>query len=337
MFVQTFSYRSTKVEKPYQRLQTAINRAFAVFCCLFLCLIMPMKSNAVDRTVVRAADNDTLIFVSDTQAPLFVETIIHRTPFNSRATSMIFNDILAKRPGNVFLLGDVVAAGSRPRRWAAVDKFLDSVRGMGGEAWGCLGNHEYIYQAKAGLKAFQQRFPRHSKTGYYVILDSVAVVLLNSNFSKLSAAEQSEQQQFYTQTLTALDKNDSVKAVIVACHHSPYSNSRVVGSNMRVRETFATPFMQSAKCRVFLSGHSHNFEHFKVEGKTFLVIGGGGGVSQHLNTGTGRIACEDEDCHPLFHYLMIKRHADKLHIICREISPDLKGFNDLLHIHVPIP
>ena len=86
--------------------------------------------------------NDTFIFVSDTQEPLFAETLIRKAKFNQTATKMIFEDILKKRPQNVFLLGDIVAAGSKPRRWRQVDKFLDSVRTNGGARWACLGNHE---------------------------------------------------------------------------------------------------------------------------------------------------------------------------------------------------
>jgi predicted MPP superfamily phosphohydrolase len=280
--------------------------------------------------------NDTLIFVSDTQAPLFAETLIHKTPYNQKATKMIFDDILSKRPQNVFLLGDIVAAGSKPKRWSRVDQFLDSIRNNKGNVWACLGNHEYIYNARNGVNAFQKRFPEHSKTGYYVIRDSVAVVLMNSNFSKLTADEQRKQEQYYTTTLAALDRNDSVKTIIVACHHSPYSNSKVVGSNMKVRETFVKPFLKTNKGELFLSGHSHNFEHFKIEGKTFLVIGGGGGISQLLNTKADRIVCEDDDCHPLFHYLMVKRNADSLSIIIREVKGDLKGFNNVLNLKISL-
>ncbi len=280
--------------------------------------------------------NDTLIFLSDTQAPLFLETLVFRAPFNQMATKMIFNDILSKQPKYVFMLGDVVGAGSKPRRWQAVDQFLDSARKHNIDVSACLGNHEYLFKKTIGEKAFQKRFPEHRKTGYYVIRDSIAIVLLNSNFSKLTIEEQNKQKKFYTAALAALDKNDSVKTIIVACHHSPYTNSTVVGSNMAVREAFVKPFLKTKKCRLFLSGHSHNFEHFKIEGKTFLVIGGGGGISQHLNTKPNRIACENDDCHPLFHYLMVKRIPNNLLVICREVKPDLKGFNNVLSFKVSI-
>jgi predicted MPP superfamily phosphohydrolase len=316
------------------RVTAFLIRRFAI-SIMILCSSF-FAASAQATAVPPGSGNDTLVFLSDTQAPLFAETILHRTPFNQRATQMIFDDILAKRPGNVFMLGDLVAAGSKPRRWMAVDRFLQGMRKGGSKVWGCLGNHEYLYTARSGLHAFQQRFPEHSKTGYYIIRDSVAVVLLNSNFSKLTEAERLTQQRFYTSALAALDKNDSVRAIIVTCHHSPYSNSKVVGSNRKAREAFVTPFLKTAKGKLFLSGHSHNFEHFKIEGKTFLVIGGGGGISQNLNTKADRIVCENDDCHPSFHYLMVKRAGDHFFITCREVKPDLKGMNDVLTLRVGI-
>ncbi|WP_118973266.1 metallophosphoesterase family protein [Taibaiella koreensis] len=295
--------------------------------------MIPATTHA-QATEAMATGNDTLVFVSDTQAPLFVERLIHRTPFNRTATGLIFDDILRKQPQIVFLLGDVVAAGSKPARWTGVDHFLDSMRKDGSQVWACLGNHEYLYNARSGVNAFQKRFPQHNKTGYYIIKDSVAILLLNSNFSRLSTAEQEQQARFYTRTLAALDHNDSVKVIIVACHHAPYSNSKVVGSNLKVRTLFAAPFIKTAKGMLFLSGHSHNFEHFKTGGKTFLVIGGGGGIRQRLNTGAGRIECEDDDCHPAFHYLMVKRNADTLLVTCRALKDDLSGFGNILSFTV---
>jgi len=326
------------MQEERKRFPGARNAAFSRFCHRFFTIIIMVVLMGLPAFASDRADsdrlNDTLFFVSDTQAPLFVETIIHHAPFNQVATGMIFNDILARNPKSVFLLGDLVAAGSKPRRWSMVDRFIDSVRKGNGRVWACLGNHEYIYNAKLGVAAFQKRFPDHDKTGYYIIRDSVAVVLLNSNFSRLTTAEQRKQRQFYETALKQLDENDSVKAIIVACHHAPYSNSKVVGSNLRVRDVFVMPFLKTGKCALFLSGHSHNFEHFRIEGKTFLVIGGGGGVAQVLNTKGDRIACENEDCHPLFHYLMVKRNGVRLQVICREVTADLKGFNNVLSLEI---
>jgi 3',5'-cyclic AMP phosphodiesterase CpdA len=298
------------------------------FCLCWICLCcIPVHTAAAEA-------NDTLVFVSDTQAPLRAELLIRSAPLNQTATKMILADIAAKRPSNVFLLGDLVAAASRPRHWRLLDSFLMRLRAGSTNVWACLGNHEYLYNARSGLAAFQQRFPAHKKTGYFIMADSVAVVLLNSNFSKLTPQERQQQVDFYTHALDSLDKDEAVKVIIVACHHPPYSNSRVVGSNLPARELFAQPFLQTKKGMLFLSGHSHNFEHFKISEKHFLVIGGGGGISQLLNTRHDRIACENEDCQPIFHYLMVKRENEDVWVIVREVTGDLGGFNNVLRFKI---
>jgi hypothetical protein len=52
---------------------------------------------------------------------------------------------------------------------------------------------------------------------------------------------------------------------------------------------------------LFLSGHCHGFEHYKIGGKDFMVIGGGGGLHQPLKQGEGCLPDLASDYKPLFH------------------------------------
>ena len=109
--------------------------------------------------------------------------------------------------------------------------------------------------------------------------DSIAVILLNSNFAKLTTTERASQQARYTAMLVELDTLAAVRTVIVCCHHSPYSDSKLVGSNTDVQDAFVAPFMRCTKALLFITGHAHLFQHFGREGKHFLVIGGGPATS----------------------------------------------------------
>src|SRR5204862_8046548 len=106
-----------------------------------------------------------------------------------------------------------------------------------------------------GESNFQRRFPGHVRTGYVVLKDSIAVVLLNSNFQKLSAQDIATQDAWYMRTLAELDQANDVRAVIVCCHHSPFSNSRLVGSSPAVQRHFVPPFLNTTKACVLISGH----------------------------------------------------------------------------------
>lgn len=287
--------------------------------CLFVALA---NGQPVDTTLVRKE----IVFASDTQAPMWVETLLLKSNNNRVATKDIFADILTRDPAALYLLGDVVSMGSSNRQWKPMDAYLRRLLSKGIKVNAALGNHEVLGQRNKGQRKFQQRFPKHVKTGYVDTTDSVAVILLNSNFRSLSAVEDAAQIEWYKRTLEKLDADSSIRFIITGCHHSPYTNSRIVGSSIGVREKFVPLFLKSQKSRLFLSGHSHNFEHFKQQGKDFFVIGGGGGLHQPLKQGEGLLDDLSADYKPLFHYLSVKREADELHVTSIRLKPDFSGF-----------
>jgi predicted phosphodiesterase len=269
-----------------------------------------------------------IAMVSDTQAPLGVERIFLKAHQNTLATKKILEDIISRRPKALFMLGDVVSVGSREKKWRLMDSFLLHSRSIGIAVTAILGNHDLFMSALSGEALFNKRFPDQVNTGFYKLVDSIGFVLLNSNFSKLTAVQLQQQQDFYTATMAQLEADSSVKVIVVACHHSPYSNSRIVGSNIRVQEKFVPLFQRSSKAKLFITGHAHAFEHFTMSGKDFLTIGGGGGLHQPLNTRKGRIRSLSEAYFPEFHYILMKRKNDQLEIISRRLRPDFSGFTN---------
>ncbi len=168
----------------------------------------------------------------------------------------------------------------------------------------------------------------YDPVGYTEIVDSVAVVLLNSNFGAMTKKEIENQNNWYRNKLNSLDSSSAIKFVVVGCHHSPYTNSKIVKPSSAVQQNFVPPFIQSKKCLLFLSGHSHNFERFRVQGKYFLVIGGGGGLHQPLFADNATTHDLSADYKPAFHYLELKRVRDTLQIKSRRLKKDFSGFKD---------
>ncbi|MCW3092009.1 MAG: metallophosphoesterase [Ferruginibacter sp.] len=268
-----------------------------------------------------------MVFVSDTQQPMWVEKILLKPNHNLQATADIFLDILSYKPTSLYMLGDVVALGSSNKKWRSVDKFLDSARKSGTHVAGLLGNHEVMGRRKRGERNFDKRFPMNVRTGYFSVTDSVAVVMLNSNFKSLSPSSIEKQQSWYESTLAGLDTSASIKAVIIACHHAPFSNSKVVKSSGDVQRYFVPAYIKSRKAQLFIAGHAHAFEHFQKQGKEFIVIGGGGGLHQPLNSLPDcipDIACNYK---PMFHYLSVQRVQNKLQITSRYLKNDFSGFD----------
>lgn len=295
-----------------------------------------LVSNVMSQTISEPTHtlNNEIDFVSDTQAPMWVETLWLKYKNNRQATKMIFDNILTREPKALFLLGDVVNLGSSNRQWRPMDVYLQRLRARGVEVFAALGNHEVMGRSRKGQRKFQERFPSHVKTGYVEVTDSVAVILLNSNFRSLTRQEENDQLNWYKSTLEKLDADSSVYFIITGCHHSPYTNSTIVRSSMAVRDQFVPLFLKSRKSRLFLSGHSHNFEHYKVEEKDFIVIGGGGGLHQPLRQGAGILTDIDSIYKPMFHYLTARRTGDSLRVTSIRLKPDFSGFEETLKLNI---
>lgn len=280
------------------------------------------------------ADTTLIAFSSDTQAPMWVESLWLKKTNNRLATQHLFRDISYRKPGSLFILGDVVNLGTSNRQWKPIDREIESLRHAGVDVHAVLGNHEVMGRKNRGARKFQTRFPDHVATGYVQVKDSVAVVLLNSNFKKMSRADDRFQEDWYRYTLAELDADPAIQFIITGCHHSPYTNSKIVKPSTAVQEKFLPAFMSSPKSRLFVSGHCHGFEHYQVQGKDFLVIGGGGGLHQPLRSGEDTLPDLAADYKPLFHYITVQRQRHELQVTSYRITPDFTGFEPALTLQI---
>ncbi|MGI8891952.1 MAG: metallophosphoesterase family protein [Bacteroidia bacterium] len=270
--------------------------------------------------------NKEIIFVADTQAPIWVETLVLKNRGNVKATELILQNIVDKKPGCVFFLGDLVSLGYLSSAWKLIDNYVEKMKSNNIAVHAIMGNHELMARYRTGERNFQKRFPDHIRTGYCKIIDSIAVILLNSNFSRMTLTEQKQQDEWYHNIMLQLEKDEEIKAIVVGTHHPPYSNSLLVGFSKEVQQRFVPPYIKCSKAVLFITGHSHAFEYFKTEEKDFIIIGGGGGLAHPLSKKVGRF--EDmADCYkPFFHYLSIKRNEDHLLITSNRLKDDFSGF-----------
>ncbi|MFB9844405.1 metallophosphoesterase family protein [Mucilaginibacter ginsenosidivorans] len=297
------------------------------YSLLLFAFFLPFLALAQERKTVIA-------FASDTQEPMWVEKLFLKADHNPEATKLVFGDVDQLHPSAFFILGDVVSLGKSNKAWKNIDGYIRQTTHDSIPVYATLGNHEVMFNTKKGTKNFQTRFPMYNPAGYTEVVDSVAVILLNSNFATMTREEADNQNTWYQNKLKALDDDPAIRFVIVGCHHSPYTNSRIVKPSVPVQENFVPPFVRSKKCVLFLSGHSHNFERFKVDGKDFLVIGGGGGLHQPLNSNNDHMHDLAESYKPAFHYLEVRRLGDTLQITSRELRNDFSGFDDGLNLSV---
>jgi predicted MPP superfamily phosphohydrolase len=260
---------------------------------------------------------------------MLVEKIILKSDRNKEARDSLFADIILQHPKNLFMLGDLTSKGSDEKAWGPLDNFLNSLKRINTEVYAIPGNHEYLRTSSAGTQMFERRFHREWFYGYSVIVDSIAILMLNSNINDLDENELSKQLKWYKSDMNFFDTDPAIKAIIVCTHHAPYSNSRIVGSSEPVDNLIIPVFEKSRKSKLFISGHSHNLEYFSDSiGKHFLVIGGGGGITQPLIPVDKRKYHDllEQDIKPLYFYLIIEKNRDSLNLIARGFKKDFRFF-----------
>jgi 3',5'-cyclic AMP phosphodiesterase CpdA len=303
----------------------------AVFCIL-IALIGPFSLCLPQSDVHAKNDALTLCFLSDTQEPLLIERIYLKYNNNAKARKSIFEKILDLNPTAVVHLGDLVSMGSRGDSWKDIDPFVGKLQKKGIEFSPIPGNHEYLLTSAKGISNFALRYPYARLTGYSKQYGNTAIVLFNSNLDEIPKEKRLEQLHWYQKTLKDYDHDPSVDFVIVGCHHPPFTNSKIVSASKEVRDSYLPEYYKSKKCKLFISGHAHAYEHFEMNGKDFLVIGGGGGMQHPLKVGKNakyRDIFSNSAEKRMFHFLAVESRGDTLCVELWMVKPDFKGFEKL--------
>lgn len=271
-----------------------------------------------------------IAFISDIQEPIYLENLFNKVKKDFSGTRALFNDISTRKPKSLFLLGDIVAFGSSNKSWEKIDKQLLILKSKKIPYFAIPGNHDYMILSSLAIPNYLKHFPENSLYGYSKIVDSLGIVMLNSNFSKLSDLVIKNQNNWLDNILDSLSKLSTVKSIIVCTHHSPYTNSTIVSSSIEVQQNFLPIFKKYKKAKLFLTGHSHNLEHFKESDKDYLVLGGGGGAMQNLRTSD---FIKDDliqtNQRLIYFYLIIKQFNNELIIIERGFNTDKSKFEEI--------
>jgi hypothetical protein len=314
---------------------------------LSLSLLLLLTSPGQGKPLSSAADSlqntdPSCIFISDTQRPMWFEKLFVKTHRNESAAEILLNSISSDRSvSTVFLLGDITSMASINGNWKKMDDFLAEIRSRHVSAFAAAGNHDYLLSAVDGETNFKKRFPEFNRTGYTVRRGPFALIILNSNFSKLDHDEKVAQQEWYIKELKALDNDPSIDIVAVGCHHPPYSNSTIVGHSRKVREEFVPPFNNSKKTRFFISGHAHTFQHFtdSTVNKHFFVIGGGGGLLHKLKKRKDDVLTDRTGWdygYRMFHYMKGRRNNGEFILTVMMLDENLQGPKPVYEISIPV-
>ena len=115
-----------------------------------------------------------------------------------------------------------------------------------------LGNHDLYGSDKKALHNYFDRFSYLNQRRWYSFTwKNVGLVMLDSNFSSLTTQHIDEQTQWYLKELWRFEQDVKLDYVFVCCHEPPFTNSRVVRPNEKVKTFFADPFLKYSKTRFF--------------------------------------------------------------------------------------
>jgi len=234
---------------------------------------------------------------------------------NTEHARVVMN-AMAKKPDALLLLGDHVFWSSSKGDWEFFDEIMQPVHQAGIPVFPLFGNHEYLGNTEVGMQNIQSRFTAARTTWYRWDADSVAYLMLNSNWYDIGQDSTMLQYAWFAEQLRKCDDDVTIRAIVVSSHHPPFTNSSVVHDDQRTRDEFVPLFMNAAKARLWLSGHCHALEMFERDGKRFIVSGGGGGPRQRLLTGVdARYGDKLQlgSVRPL-HSLILQRVGDSMHV-----------------------
>jgi 3',5'-cyclic AMP phosphodiesterase CpdA len=307
-------------------------------CCVITTLLHSLRLFATNQQ----NDNDintynSIVLLGDTQRTMWVEFWREQ---NDSIRVPLFESICQKKPALVVHLGDMVDWGASTSAWSYFDEvsscLTQSTVAVKDSTQkripfiAVMGNHDYYGSNSSCLENARKRFPNLQSTTYgCVVIDSVAILYLDSNFDELSDEYKRNQLRWLDSTLLTIERRNDIKVSIACWHHPAFTNSDVVDDDKKTQEDFVERLLTAKKVRLIASGHAHRYEHFTYNKRHFLVSGGGGGprqdekVNKRHNRGDTVATLSSKR---LFQYCSVVRKGSNLHVTVYGYQPMSASF-----------
>ncbi|GEM_PF-1812583 len=210
----------------------------------------------------------SFVVVGDTQQLPVVDKLVAGGPLERKRIRRRIREL---RPDLRLHAGDIVTYGGLRIYWRAYRKEYRDL-----PFWPVLGNHDLFGSNLVALASFFSIHPRLKGRRFYLLRrPPLAFLMLDSNFGEMSAEEIRVQQEWFVRSLEEAERDGEVRAVMLVVHHPPFS-AHMSGGNERVRRLFWDPAMRFSKVVAVFSGHHHDYQHIRIDGRHAFVTGGGG-------------------------------------------------------------
>ena len=269
--------------------------------------------------------------MGDTQRVLPIERLVLHRETNDAGRSAIAKALLSVNCDAIVHLGDLLGAVGSEKDWARFDRDYPPEVLSEKPFHVCRGNHDCGGFWMGSPREYNRRYPETLAQLREVDVGCVRLILLDTNIRALSSAQWHPQVQAFQTALGKAGSDPAIRHVLVCGHHPPFSNGRWHPPSQAVFEAFVTPFLTSTKSRAFFSGHVHGYERFAIQGRAFVVSGGGGGPRfPHLHGSQQRRATEIDlaDPHPL-HYVDLTVTPDTISAKVRGLDENAGNWVEL--------
>lgn len=269
----------------------------------------------------------SIVAIGDLQRTVLAEQLYLGRRQNDAVREALVAAVAAEEPEVLLLLGDQVADGASDREWYYFDELIGDLRERQTAVHALMGNHDYsrFDRARCERNFFSRFCWMRPGEPEVVRFGDIAYVGLDSNFAMLGPQLTRAQAETFGLILAELDSDPTVRGVIVASHHPPFSNSRL-SLTAPVIDLFARPFLEARKTRLYLSAHVHSYERFEHGGKAFVVTGGGGGPRRRIDVSDARPWHNDvfrgDPLRP-FHYLRLTFAPTSINVDVMMLMPEL--------------
>lgn len=267
---------------------------------LFLLLLVGCVTPAMARyeAAVRADLCEARIVIYGDSRPTGFPAIWEREDRGARQE--VIRKIAGEAPDLVLHSGDLVFNGADGGSWRQFDDEHRLWRERGIPFYPILGNHEYFADNEAPAGHFFPRFPLLGDRMWYDVRQGpVLFLMLNSNFYRLTEEEIAAQDRWLDGQLESARADETVRAVVVVCHHPPYTNAIFTTGNRNVENHFVARIHGHPKVKALFAGHVHSYERFLMDGILYVVSGGGGAplvpLQQNPAKTTFRDLCSEQN------------------------------------------
>ena len=234
-----------------------------------------------------------MILIGDLQRTLLIERLFGREQNDAEririleaAADEATDETTAEAATEYWFLGDLVDVGGLTASWNFFDRCAQRIFAKPQSKFALFGNHDYWGIPSNCRKKMRSRFPSPESEIFQSHRNQgVLILALDSNRSVIGHSKWEQQERWFRDSLIQAENDPTISDVLVFSHHPPFTNSKRYSGHPVFAKFWVPEFLNSLKARAWISGHVHAYEHFKKQGKHFVVMGSSGGPRAPLHSG----------------------------------------------------